>query len=83
MYTRILKSGFAYFALAFGAGFLLGAIRVPFLVPRLGVRSAELIEIPFMMVVIVLAAERLKSRLPVLFNRPAYRMSGKRGFPPV
>ena len=31
-------------ALVFAAGFLLGSIRVPFLVPRLGERDAELLE---------------------------------------
>ncbi|MBK7742192.1 MAG: hypothetical protein IPI40_00175 [Betaproteobacteria bacterium] len=35
---------------------MLGAIRVPFLVPRLGERVAELAEMPVMLVVIVLAA---------------------------
>lgn len=54
---RILKAGVVYFALVFGAGFILGAIRVPFLVPRLGVRLAELSEMPVMLVVIVLAAQ--------------------------
>jgi hypothetical protein len=53
---RILKSGVAYFVLVFGAGFILGAIRVPFLVPRLGVRIAELLEMPFMLVIILLSA---------------------------
>ncbi|MDP2196203.1 MAG: hypothetical protein Q8J72_09490 [Rhodocyclaceae bacterium] len=52
----------AYFSLAFGAGFIMGAIRVPFLVPRLGERSAELIEMPFMLVVIVLAARFITQR---------------------
>ena len=46
----------AYFALVFGAGFLLGAIRVPLLVPRLGERTAELLEMPVMFVVILVAA---------------------------
>ncbi|MBP8296721.1 MAG: hypothetical protein KAX84_11480 [Burkholderiales bacterium] len=32
-----------YFALVFAAGFVMGAVRVPFLVPRLGVRVAELL----------------------------------------
>jgi hypothetical protein len=37
---EILKAGTLYFALVFGAGFLLGAIRVPLLVPRFGERTA-------------------------------------------
>lgn len=49
-------AGGAYFALVFGAGFVLGAIRVPFLVPRLGVRIAELIEMPVMLAVVLLSA---------------------------
>ncbi len=53
---RNTKAGLTYFALVFGAGFLLGAIRVPFLVPRLGVRTAELMEMPLMFLVIVLAS---------------------------
>lgn len=60
--TRALKAGVTYFVLAFGAGFLLGMIRVPFLVPRLGERTAELIEMPFMLVVIVLAARFIVRR---------------------
>src|ERR1700682_215029 len=53
---RIAKAGIAYFALVFGAGFVLGSIRVPFLVPRLGERMAELIEMPFMFVVVLCSA---------------------------
>lgn len=53
---RALRAGVFYFALVFGAGFVLGSVRVPFLVPRLGVRVAELIETPFMLVAIVLSA---------------------------
>ena len=53
---RILKAGTFYFVLVFGTGFLLGMIRVPFLVPRLGVRAAELIEMPLMLVAIIWAA---------------------------
>jgi hypothetical protein len=45
-----------YFALVFGAGFALGSFRVPFLVPRIGERIAELIEMPFMLVVVWLSA---------------------------
>jgi hypothetical protein len=51
------KAGLAYFALVFGAGFVLGALRVTFLVPRLGERIAELCEMPLMFVVILVAAK--------------------------
>ena len=54
--ARVVVAGVRYFACVFGAGFVLGAIRVPLLVPRLGVRWAELIEMPLMLAVIVLAA---------------------------
>jgi hypothetical protein len=52
----------AYFGLVFGTGFILGAIRVPLLVPRLGVRVSELIEMPFMLVAVVLAARYVSRR---------------------
>jgi hypothetical protein len=54
--TQIIRAGLAYFALVFGAGFMLGSVRVPFLVPHLGERIAELIETPFMFVVVLLSA---------------------------
>ena len=57
-----LKASLTYFALVFGAGFLLGIIRVPFLVPQLGVRTAELIEMPFMFVAILFAARYVVRR---------------------
>ena len=53
---QIFNAGAAYFGLVFGAGFVLGCIRVPFLVPRLGVRTAELLEMPVELVIIVFAA---------------------------
>ena len=55
----ILKAAAVYFALVFGAGFVLGPIRIVFIVPRFGVRVAELMEFPVMLVVIVLAAKWL------------------------
>ena len=51
-----IKAGIAYFAIVLGAGFVMGSFRVPFLVPRLGERMAELIEMPLMFVVILLGA---------------------------
>lgn len=53
---KILKAASIYFLLVFGTGFALGLVRVPLLVPRLGQRYAELLEMPFMFVAIVLAA---------------------------
>jgi hypothetical protein len=54
--ATVLNAGLTYFALAFGAGFVLGAIRVTFIVPSLGERWAELLEMPVMAVVIYFAA---------------------------
>lgn len=51
-----------YFALVFGTGFALGVVRVPLLVPRLGERMAELIEMPFMLVAIIFAARFIVRR---------------------
>ena len=51
-----------YFTLVFGAGFVLGPIRILWAVPRFGVRLAELIEAPIMLVVIVAAARWVVGR---------------------
>ena len=53
---KVLRYGGAYFLLVFSAGFLLGMLRVPFLEPVLGVRWAELVEMPFMLLAIWWAA---------------------------
>ena len=58
-----LKAGVVYFALVFGTGFVLGTIRTLWIVPRLGVRTAELLEAPFMFVAIVLAAGWISRRI--------------------
>lgn len=61
----VFKAGAAYFALVFGAGFLLGTVRVLWLVPRVGERAAELVEEPVMLAVIYVAARFLVRRLGV------------------
>jgi hypothetical protein len=61
--TRVLLAGLAYFALTFGAGFLLGPIRILWVAPHLGARWAELAEMPIMLGVIVLAARWVAGRL--------------------
>jgi len=43
---RVLRAGALYFAIVFGVGFLLGPIRILWIVPRVGTRTAELIEAP-------------------------------------
>jgi hypothetical protein len=62
---QMAKAGLLYFALVFGTGFLLGPIRLLWLVPRFGTRIAELMEMPVMLVVIVLAARWTVRRLAV------------------
>ncbi|MBX3465054.1 MAG: hypothetical protein KF830_17940 [Planctomycetes bacterium] len=69
----ILASAATYFAVVFGAGFVLGAIRVPLLVPRLGERTAELLEMPIMVLVIALAARWRQRRTPEL--RPRHQLA--------
>ncbi len=59
---RSFKPAVLYFVLVLGTGFLFGMIRVPFLAPRLGERYAELLEMPFMLVAIVLAARYVVRR---------------------
>jgi hypothetical protein len=65
--VQILKAGILYFALVFGAGFVLGTIRTLWVVPRVGTRMAELMEAPFMLVVIIVASRWVVLRLLVPF----------------
>jgi hypothetical protein len=62
---RVLKASLLYFALVFGAGFVLGPIRILWLVPRVGTRTAELMETPIMLAVTFLAAHWTVRRLDV------------------
>jgi len=60
-----LKAGVVYFALVFTAGFVLGTIRTLWVVPRLGVRVAELVEMPIMFGISILAARWVVRHLRV------------------
>lgn len=64
-----------YFALVFGAGFVLGLVRVPWLEPLVGDRAAQLIEAPFMLAAIWLAAGFVVRRHPAA-SRSAHLASG-------
>jgi hypothetical protein len=62
---RVLKAGSLYFALVFAVGFVLGTIRTVWLVPRVGARAAELMEMPIMLAVTIVAARWTVLRLAV------------------
>ena len=62
---RAIVAGIAYFALVFAAGFGLGIFRVTLLVPRVGVRFAELLEMPIMLAVVVLSARAIVRRFTI------------------
>ena len=62
---RVFKAGVLYFALVFGAGFVLGTVRTLWVVPRVGTRTAELMEAPIMLVVTIAAARWTVMRLAV------------------
>lgn len=59
---HLFKPALAYFLIVFGAGFILGTVRVLFVLPLFGERTAELLEMPLMLAVIVLAARWISRR---------------------
>ena len=61
--SRIAIAGAGYFAVVITAGFALGAVRVIWVVPIVGMRAAELLELPLMLAVMALAARALVRRL--------------------
>jgi hypothetical protein len=60
--SGFLKGALLYFAIVFSAGFVLGTLRVLIVVPRLGTRAAELIELPVMLAVTIISARWIVQR---------------------
>ena len=67
---KILKAGALYFAVVFGAGFVLGTIRTLWIVPSFGTRRAELMEAPIMFAITVLASRWVVRRLAIRASLP-------------
>lgn len=61
-----VRATLVYFAIVLGVGFLLGVVRVPFIVPRVGERWAELAEMPVMGAVIFVAAGYVLRKFPFI-----------------
>lgn len=73
---QILPFSAIYFGMVFAVGFLLGPIRVLILEPRVGIRWAELMEMPLMLAAIYFSARWLVKRQAQHWNAPARLAAG-------
>ncbi|MDX1439456.1 MAG: hypothetical protein R3284_06090 [Rubricoccaceae bacterium] len=62
MKVLLIRSG-VYFSVVFGVAVILGTMRVLWLVPQVGERTAELIESPLMLTVIYFSARFVTQRI--------------------
>lgn len=62
--STTFRAALVYFAIVLGSGFVLGMFRVPILVPLIGERRAELVEMPIMAAVIFFAAGYMLRHFP-------------------
>lgn len=73
---RIATAAVLYFLIAFGAGFVLGPIRVFLLEPRVGSTIAVACEAPFLLAVMVVASRRVPSVVHLRHDRLSLAMMG-------
>jgi hypothetical protein len=73
---RIAASALLYFVIVFGAGFLLGPIRVFWLEPQVGPTIAVLCEAPLLLVIIVVAARWVPLKLRLIREPKSLALMG-------
>jgi hypothetical protein len=73
---KVFTSSAVYFAIVFGAGFVFGTVRVMWLVPTVGVRVAELTELPLMLAVVFFAARSVNRRFLAERDQPSRLIVG-------
>jgi hypothetical protein len=71
---KVLQAAIVYFGLVFTSGFVLGTVRTLALVPKLGARTSELVELPLMLTVIWQSAKLVNQRF-LRGSSPAARLS--------
>ena len=70
------KAGVLYFLMVFAVGFVLGIIRTLWVAPKLGARTAELMEAPLMFGVSIVAARWVVRRLMLSPKWPSRFLCG-------
>lgn len=78
--VKAAAAGILYFAIAFAAGFALGAIRTLFLIPRLGEVAAVSLEAPIILGVSWIAAGFCVRRFAIPNDRPSRLSMGAIAF---
>jgi glucose uptake protein GlcU len=73
---KLLTWSAVYFAIVFGAGFVFGTVRLLWLVPAVGVRVAELSELPLMLTVVFFAARWVNRRFLAERDQPSRLIVG-------
>jgi hypothetical protein len=68
--VKNLKAGLAYFAVMFTVGFVLGALRVGLVAPRIGDLAAVLIELPLILAASWFVCRRLTAILAIAARVP-------------